>query len=324
MIDAYLHCGGPRFGSADLALRELDRHAITHGNLVLPPACPDFAALRRARELRGESVRLVGIPFGDTDARRAELTAWQLSFGILGLRLMPNELVDNPSSLDLVGQAGRWLFAINPYDNPATVRTLLAWLDRHPSGRVICPHFFKPGRIDAYLADPAAFRELLRHPRLFVILSRQGNTGTTKPYPHPDLLPWVEDVVAETGWEKVMWGSEYPVLYWRDETIPQCARWLRDLLPSLDDATLAAFTDGNARHLFFSSPAHRDDAGPLPSWFAPDLAAGRPTPVAQKGLKLPSDVTEKLFARFLDERASVTPPPTFSDWLSGWIEKRVV
>jgi predicted TIM-barrel fold metal-dependent hydrolase len=319
MIDAYLHAGGPRFGSADLALRELARHRLTRGIVVLSPTCADFATLRRARELGGDHVRLVGNPYGDTEARRTELIAWQLAAGLTGLRLMTADVPANLSGLDLVGAAGRWLFAINVYDDPAVLATLLAWLDRHPAGRIVLPHCLKPVPFSA-LPDPAAFRTLLAHPRVNVILSRQGATGTTQPYPHPDLLPWVTDVISATGWSKILWASEYPVLHYRDETHPQALRWIRDLLPSVSDADYAAFTEGNARRLFFSEPAPADTAGPLPAWFAPDLENGWAAPVAPKGLKLTPRSARHLLAAYLDQ-LDPAAPGTYSDFLARWIDR---
>ncbi|TVR48534.1 MAG: hypothetical protein EA425_14160 [Puniceicoccaceae bacterium] len=322
MIDAYCHAGGPRFGSADLALRELDRYGITHANLVLPPGCPDFAALRRARALRGDAVRCFGIPFGDSEKQRTGLTDWQIRAGISGLRLMPEEVAANPGSLALLGEAGRWLFAINPCDRPETIDTLLSWLEHYTTGRIACPHFLKPGGFRQTLPDPERARAFLAHPRVAVIFSRQGNTGTTRPYPHEDLRPWIDEVVAAAGWEKILWGSEYPVLYWRDELIPQATDWIRNLLPDLADSSRRAFLGENARRLFFFEPAPDDDAGDPPGWVPPPLHTGYPVPIAQKGLRLSSAAVEKLTAAYLEANTPGSPV-TLSAFLAEWIESRL-
>lgn len=322
VIDAYLHAGGPRFGPAQLALRQLERHAIDAGIIVLPPVCPDFAELRAAREIAGENVRLVGIPFGDTEAQRAELTAWQIAFGITGLRLMPHEMEPNADSIRLLGEAGRWLFTINPYDSADMQRTLLEWLEKYPKGRIICPHFFKPGPLSKFVEDTHLFKTLLSHPRFFVIFSRHGGTGTTRPYPHPDLKPWVEDIVAETGWEKVLWGSEYPVLYWRDEQIPQAANWIRELLPELSAENFNAFTCDNAKRLFFESPAPEDTAGRLPGWLPEPPYNGWAVPLAQKGIRLSPAAQEKLTAAFLDANTPENPV-TLSEFIGQLVDDRL-
>lgn len=322
MIDAYLHAGGPRFGSASLALRELDRHQISSSNIVLPPSCPDFEALQTARELKGNQVRLIGIPFGDSPEQRAELTAWQIKFGINGLRVMPHEVAENRESLALTGEAGRWLFAINPYQNTDMQRILLDWLEKYPKARIVCPHFFKPGRIESFVEDPGLFRTLLEHPRFFVIFSRHGNTGTSTPYPHPDLKPWVEDVIGCCSWDKVMWGSEYPVLYWRDESIPQAADWIRELLPDISTDQYQAFVHGNAQRLFFDEPAPENQGGSPPGWLPKGPHNGWGAPVAQKGIKLPPQTAEKLFASYLDT-CGPDASQNFSDFIADWISKRI-
>jgi predicted TIM-barrel fold metal-dependent hydrolase len=322
MIDAYLHVGGLRFGPADLAVRELARYGIARGIMVLPPVCPDFDALRRARELMGDAVRLVGIPFGDTDARRAELTAWQIAFGITGMRMMPHEITENQSSLDLMGAAGAWLFAINPCDSAEITSCLLDWLEKHPSARIASPHFLKPGRLDRMVADPSSARQLLAHPRFFAILSRQGATGSTQPYPHPDLRGWVEDVVAIMGWEKILWGSEYPVIHWRDETMPCAVRWIRDFLPKTDEGDLTKFIGQNAERLFFTDPAPNDSAGPAPSWLPSPPHAGLAVPMAQKGIKLPPEACEKITRLYLEAHTPESPI-VFSEFLARWIERHL-
>jgi len=301
MIDAYLHAGGPRFGSAALALRELERWDIDRGIIVLPPFFPDFACLEKARQAAGDKVRLVGVPFGESETQRAELADWQVAFGVTGLRLMPFEMDANAAAINRFGEAGRWLFAINPYDSTPMQRTLLHWLETHPQGRIACPHFFKPAAMEEVVEDAGLFRELLRHPRFFVIFSRHGKTGTQRPYPHEDLKPWVDDVLAEAGWEKIMWGSEYPVLYWRDEQIPEAAEWLRALLGEVDEANYARYLHGNAHREFFESPAPKNQAGPPPAWVASQMGAeGAAVPFPQNPVKLPPEAAERFMRAYLE------------------------
>lgn len=319
MIDAYMHVGGPRFGAASLALREMERHDLTHANIVLPPAMPDFAALAAAREAKGDRVRLFGIPFGETEGQREELTRWQIAFGVSGFRLMPHEIAANAASLALLGEHGRCLMAINPYDSTEVQRTLLRWLETHPAGYVACPHFFKPMRVAEAVEDVGLFHELLRHPRFFVIFSRHGKTGTGTQYPHPDLKPWVEDVVAETGWEKVMWGSEYPVLFWRDEQIPEAAAWLGELMPELSPEALLAFRGENARRIFFAQPTPAKEAGAPPAWLAEQAGSGFAVPIAQNGVRLSDRLTQQIMEAYAERDESMT----LSDFFAAYLEKRL-
>lgn len=322
MIDAYFHAGGPRFGAADLALRECDRHSVSQAVLVLPPSCPDFATLWAAREAYGARVRLVGIPFGDSAERRLACTLWQIDQGVLGLRLMPDDIRNNLDSLEALGRSGRWLFAINAYDHPDVCNTLLSWLDRHTHGRIMLPHCLKAGSFVDTLPDVDAFCQLLAHPRVSAILSRQGNTGTRRPYPFTDLCPWINDVVSHLGWSRICWGSEYPVLYWRDETMPQAQVWLHTLYPEEDAATWKAVHHDNAQRLLFDTPAPHPGTATAPTWLAKEPLSGLSNVWAQKGISLPAHVCDHLLRLYLDTLDPQQPEP-MSAWLARWIAARV-
>ncbi len=42
--------------------------------------------------------------------------------------------------------------------------------------------------------------------------------GSAAAYPHADLRTWVESTIGLSGWDHVLFGSEYPVIFWRNET----------------------------------------------------------------------------------------------------------
>jgi hypothetical protein len=300
-IDAYMHAGGPRFGSGHQAAGEMDRFDIAKANIVLPPAMPDFAALEEIRDSKGENVRLFGVPAGEDEARRLELTQWQIKFGITGMRLMPFEWEPNRSGIEALGEAGRFLFFINPYQGEM-IRELLAWLEKYPKGQIAAPHFVRPGAPREVIDDYDAFADLLRHPRFSAILSRHGECGSTTKWPFPDLKPWVEGVLELTGWERVMWGSEYPVIYWRDEEIPETTTWLESLLPRIDPQQKEAFLAGNAQRVFYDVPPPPADAraAEAPAWSREWVAGGGSgSPILRRGLKLSAEAQQTLMQRYL-------------------------
>lgn len=300
-IDAYLHAGGPRFGSGSQALAEMDRFGIDKAVVVLPPSMPDFGALEEARELAGDRVRLVGIPVGEDERQREGLVEWQLGFGVLGLRLMPAELEGNRPGLERIGEAGRWLFFINPHEEEAVTRFLLNWLERHPRGRVVAPHFLRPGPIARHCPHADLLRDLLRHPRFHALFSRFGACGSTEAFPHRDLLPWVEEVLAETGWHRALWGSEYPVIHWREEDVPRTLEWLVRLMGPLPAEAHLAFFRENAQRLFFEDPAPEVSrrTGEPPAWAQGWVERGGfGPPVAQKGVPLSAETQRRLMTDY--------------------------
>jgi Amidohydrolase len=329
-IDAYAHIGYPRFGTPDELIAVWLQWGIKKGNIVLPPGMPDFHGLERARQALGKNVRLFGIPYGPEPGARAQLAEIQIRFGIAGMRLMPDEIADNPDVLSLLGESGLFLMAINLYDRADVTRIVLEWLERYPNGAVASPHFLRVGTIDGSgVADPGAFRELLKHPRMHAIFSRHGGCSREQ-WPHADLRPWVDDVLPLLGWDRVMWGSEIPVIYHRDEQVDGVRDWLSNLGVRMSCGEEAAYLGGNAQRVFFDPPAgavsSRPDLTPatgepirFPGWVQQGLQAyidaNDPVPVVRTdALHLPLDLHGVLTSRYLVAQRS-RPTLTFQHFL---------
>jgi hypothetical protein len=303
LLDAYAHVGEPRFGSAPDALAMLRAHGAREAVLVLGPGIPDLAALARAATLWGESVRLMGIPFGATEEQRIELAQAQIALGISGMRLMPFEVGPNAPVLRMLGERGLWLYAINPYEDETVTRLLLEWLTDFPEGRVASPHFLRPGGIDDVSASVPLMRRLTDHPRFHAILSRQGGVGSTQAYPHQDLRPWVTDCVGRLGWDRMLWGSEYPVLYWRNEEYRECATWVDALGITVSRQQREAFLHDNAERLLFSSPAPRTGPLAIPEWVQAQYNRAATVPLFPPNpMQIPMESYAPVLAGFVRKR----------------------
>jgi hypothetical protein len=301
-IDAYAHVGVPRFGTAEQVVEVINRWDIDKAVLVLGPNTPDLEALIKARKMLGsDRVRLIGIPFGNTEEQRREMAEKQMALGIIGMRLMPFELGPAKEVIETLGERGLWLFAINPYQSDETARFLLDWLNGHEDGRIASPHFLIPRTIDDAVDDPVLFRELLGHPRFHAILSRHGGVGSKEPYPHLDLRLWVEDIAECVTWERLMWGSEYPVSYWRNEQISDCREWIDHLGVDITPQQREAFLGGNADRLFFAEEPAESDNVELPDWAEEQYARESNVPCFPNDkLTLPVDVVEILMTEYLE------------------------
>lgn len=332
IIDAYAHVGFPRYGSPDELLETWRQWDIGRGCIALPPGMPDFAALDRARVAWGDRVRLFGIPYGPDAPSRLTLAELQLEFGIAGMRFMPDEIVANPNVLALLGESGLCLMAINVYGSADVTRLMIDWLERHPRGIIAAPHFLRRGTIDGDaclpgVADPGAFRDLLRHPRMHAIFSRHGG-ASSEPHPHADLRPWVDDVLPLLGWDRVLWGSEIPVIYHRDEQVDEALDWIvaAGLRPT--DAELAAYRGENAQRLFFSQAPPEARSVAFPAWVSEGLArfitTNEPVPVVRtRALELPLDLHGRLMSRYLRDQRS-EPELRFQSWIVRVLEGSAV
>jgi hypothetical protein len=332
VIDAYCHVGMPRFGSGEDAWavladeRSSGQSRVERAVFVLGPRIPDYATLFRAIWEYGEQVRGIGIPFGDTREQVLESVLLQLRAGVLGLRIEPQPLLAEPDLLKLLGDwtssdgRPRWCYAIGAVSTPELSRTLLNWLERYPEVRVAAPHFLSPELL--LIGDEqreGIVLELLSHPRFFPIFSRHGGVGSRRPYPHEDLLPWVEQVIALTGWDRILWGSEYPVFFWRDETLGSCQGWLSALMGPLTPKQRTGYLGGNAARAIFEAAAPPQERVTIPAWieaqFEQELARpDRPVPLFPGGLNLPMTVYATVHHRYV---ATLREDPhlTFSNFV---------
>jgi predicted TIM-barrel fold metal-dependent hydrolase len=292
-IDAYCHVGLPRFGSAEDAWTMLARSGVERAVFVLGPGVPDYATLFRALRDYGQRVRGIGIPFGETSAQVRETVALQLRAGVLGLRVTPHALLTYPKIRSMLGARGGWIYAIGAVVSPEVTEALLAWLQQYPECRVAAPHFLAPRLLPAGDGHGTLIRELVGHPRFYPIFSRHGGTGSRQPYPHADLRDWVEQVVDLAGWDHILWGSEYPVLYWRDESVASCQAWLPELLGASAGPHAVAFLGGNAERVLFGATAPNSEPATIPDWVDTQFNRDRTVPLFPGGL----DVSMSLYAR---------------------------
>lgn len=320
--DAYAHVGLPRFASAEDAWSVLQHYQIEAANMVLFPGSPDFASALEVRKIAGDRVRLIGIPYGKDDPERRRYAEQQIAWGVSGLRLMPFEIEPHKIALQVMGEAGRWLFAINPYQNESTAAALLAWLNQYPQGRIVSPHFLQAGTIGSVIAQTPSMAGLFDHPRFFAIFSRQGGAGDGADDPYESLHPWVEGVAGRMGWDRLMWGSEFPVLYWRNELIDEAQTWIQRLLPRMSGDEYAKFTRQNTRRLFFEEPSPAIEDPVLPEWVESVKVSGHANYFGAKALKIPAKLHQELMHGYFQSQNS-SHPERFGDYLVQQLSQAV-
>ena len=257
MIDIYGHIGLPRFGSAEDFIAQMDANGVDQALLSTAQFCPDVLELARAARQYPERFRIVGLPVGPDSVTRCQIVSQQLQGGFSGIRIPATEALDNPALLDTVGRAGAFLIVVG-FEPWLRFRDALhSFLERYPDCFIIGGHF-------AGVADPALIRPdgalhaLYTHPRFHVAFSRQGLMDVKT------LAPWADALVEVVGWKRLLWGSEWPVALWRNESYADTMRIVDRFHPS--QAQRNDFFEGNARRLVFSKPGpvvrqftHADD-----------------------------------------------------------------
>ena len=294
IVDAYCHVGLPRFGSLQNAIAVTRGFGVQRSVLVLGPRVPDFETLFEAIGRYPDRIRGIGIPFGKNERQQVEIAEIQLRAGVAGIRMSGTELLEQSAVAELVGQQGKWIYGVSLINNPAAVEYLLDWLERNQASRVAAPHFLSTtGKIDAPLAD------LIGHRRFHPILSRHGGNGSTSAYPHTDFTPWIESVVDICGWKRILFGSEYPVIFWRDETYVSCLDWIRHIQPDLSDEERDGFLGETANQVLFTwtNPVREDVH--IPDWVSEQFERDRTVPLWD-GREVSMETIEQWQAKYVN------------------------
>jgi predicted TIM-barrel fold metal-dependent hydrolase len=250
IIDAYAHVSLPRFLSVEDCLRLMDTHDIEAAVLSTAETCPDLQELSRAITAHPDRFRAVGMPLGADDAAILENVAVQLGHGFSGIRLPAALIARLPGVLDVIGRAGGFAIVVGESGLRVAAAELVAFLDRYPASFVLAGHFGGPTDPSLLAADADVAR-LFDHPSLHVAFTRH------RALLHLPLEDWARALLARIGWGRVLWGSEWPVALWRNETYRATLDWARRFAPT--DDQLAALRHGNARRLLFdrAPPAAR-------------------------------------------------------------------
>ncbi len=246
MIDIYGHIGLPRFGSAEEFLAQMDANGVQQALLSTAQFCPDILELARAGRTYPERFRIVGLPVGPDNDTRCRVVSRQLEGGFSGVRIPAAEALDNPRLLDVVGSAGAFLIVVGFEPWLRFRHALAGFLDRYPGSFILGGHF-------AGVADPALIRPggqlhaLYTHPRFHVAFSRQGLMDAKA------LEPWANALVEVVGWKRLLWGSEWPVALWRNESYADTMRFVDRY--QLTPEERGDFFAANARRLLFGKTA---------------------------------------------------------------------
>ena len=261
IIDAYAHVALPRFLAVEDLLRLMDREDVEAAVLSTAETCPDIQGISRALAAHPDRFRAVGMPVGGSPAHLRDAIRVQLDCGFSGIRLPAAFVAANPDILPLLGARGGFPLVVGERGLQVAAELLADFLEAAPGRLVIAGHFAGPAEPELLDQDPQ-IRRLFAHPGFHVAFTRHGALG------HLPLEAWARAVIARIGWSRVLWGSEWPVALWRDETYRSTLDWVLRLDPP--EGALEAIRYGNAKRLLFGT---RTPATPLgPAW---DMTAYR-------------------------------------------------
>ena len=278
----------------------MDEHGIGRAVVAGADTCADLPEVSRAIVEYPDRFRAVGVPLGANLGEIEAAIRHQAESGFLGIRIFDRMIAEYPSLLTLMGDLGLqpWVVEVLVWK-----RRPVCWLiSSRPTTPAGWSRRTSPGLpIPALLDAPGPVGELFRHPHFLVIFSRHGA------HSNPILRPWAKKLVEHLGWGRILFGSEFPVCLWRNESYASTLKWVQTLDIPFGPQDQAAFYGGNAAREFWSQP--------LPPAKIVDAryAAGNwPSPatiplLAAQGIDFPVELHRQLLARYLAGEGELYP-----------------
>lgn len=244
------------FGPADLA-PILAEHGIARSILV--QAAPTQAETAYLLDIAAQTPFVAGV-VGWTDFDAPDAADRIATLGndplLVGLRPMVQDIADDgwlarPELAPAFEAMAAHGLVFDALLKPCHIAPMLTVLERHPDLACVIDHGAKP---DLVSGDLAGWRQgmaaLAEHPRLSCKLS--GLVTEAGPdWTLETLRPVVEHLLATFGPERLIFGSDWPVVTLR----ASYAQWIEaaeTLLTGLTEAQHAAIFSGNAQKLYLS------------------------------------------------------------------------
>lgn len=237
--------------------------AASIDGVILVQAAPTLAETHYLLELARPREYVRGVVGWADLADAREVESLLQSDLIVGVRPMLQDIDDTgwilrpdlAEGLQLLAARGVAFEALITPRHLAVMDTLL---DRHPALRVMVDHAAKPhittGVLEPWKSELAV---LAAEPRVFCKLSGLATEGPAGMAPYA-CAPYVDAVFELFGSERVVWGSDWPVLTQRLD-YASWVRWAEQLTAHLAPETRAGVFGGNALRFY----GGRLKAGPI-------------------------------------------------------------
>ena len=244
--DTFYAPAGQELGSPARLHTVLDAHGVEHALLVGPNSGygDDNRCLLDALDTGAGRYR--GMAVVDNTTTRTELAEFRAA-GVVGVTVNAALL-----GVEYYADAARLLADLAALDMIADVQVVddqlvdLAPMLERAGVRVLIDHCGRPD--PGAGLDAPGFRELLRWGRSGrAVVKLSGCVKVSRaPYPHRDLLPYIQALVDEFGPDRCVWGSDWPFLRMPERV---------DYGPLLSLLAEQVPDDGDRRRILWDTPA---------------------------------------------------------------------
>lgn len=248
IADAYLHSGLSKY----LPIEDVDRTIVAAGvsRAVIVQHLGEYDNSYIRGIVDREPDRFAGIclvDYRDKGAGRT-LSALLGDGPFRGVRLTSDVLREAPAVFAAAADAEGIIVFYAPEGIAASVDALAAFLGSRPDCRLVVTHLGNPSA-----EESPAFGE---HRALFRLASYRGvylqvsGMEMFCPYPHEPLYPLIEEAAGVFGPERLLWGSNYPVVGGIDDYRKELDLLLEGRLP-LSAGAIPKVAGENAAALYF-------------------------------------------------------------------------
>ena len=248
IIDGYCHCGVSKYRPEQDVRDVMARFNVTKAVLVQHLGEYDNSYIQQV--VRGAPECFAGVLLVNMDDPHVakQLDDWVADRMFRGIRLLASSLRTHPVVWKRAARLGLVLVV---YDEPCLARyaeDLALFAKVHPETHLVISHLGMPDVREAPgYSGQGKILSLAEQPNVFVQISGMHMFSQV---PYPDLVPLVEQLVATFGPERLVYGSNYPVM--KNEAVYQAER---DLLCAGDlgipRAAVEQVMCGTARRLWF-------------------------------------------------------------------------
>jgi L-fuconolactonase len=248
IVDAYAHCGLSKYEPIESVREAMAVRGVTRA--VLVQHLGEFDNSYIGSVVTSDPEHFAGVLLVDhTTKNAAERLAQSAASGSFqGCRLTADALLANA---DLFSRAGDLGLAVVLY-SPQGIRPILPHLQqalqRAPSTRLIITHLGNP-RLNGLELDRAAnaVLELAQYANAYFQISGLKMFCS---FPHEPLYPLIERAAAAFGANRLLWGSNYPVMQTHEDYAADLSLLLDGCLPVPRQA-IGQIAGENAKRLWF-------------------------------------------------------------------------
>ncbi len=249
VVDAYTHCGLRKYEPIERVQACMESAGVRRAVLVQHLGEFDNSYLAGIATRHPDRFAAIGMIDSTDDSAEEELYKLARSSCVRGIRFPADSIVQQPRLWDVAADLGLIVMIYAAGGLCDTADDVGRWLDHWPRARAVITHLGNPRLDDAPdFESQRCVMHLARHPGVYYQVS---GMKMFCPYPHEVLYPLIARAVEAFGTDRLLWGSNYPVVgdsgaYQSDLDLLQSGT-----LPIPAEA-IRAVAGGNAIRLYFT------------------------------------------------------------------------